>query len=93
MLSKKSTKKAVKVTFELENPAAEVVEVLGEWNGWQPEEMKKLKSGKHKITVDLEPSREYQFRYLVDRTTWLNEPEADRTVPNEHGEENSVVVC
>ena len=93
MLKKQPTKKAVKVTFELEQPQAEEVAVLGDFNGWQPEAMKKFKNGKHKLTVDLEPEREYQFRYLIDGSEWNNDEAADRLVPNEHGTENSVIVC
>lgn len=93
MLTKKYTKKAVKVTFEVEQPQAEEVAVLGEFNGWQPESMKKFKNGKHKLTVDLEPQREYQFRYLVDSAEWDNDAEADRYVANGHGQDNSVVCC
>jgi 1,4-alpha-glucan branching enzyme len=93
MLKKQETKKAVKVTFEVENPEAGEIAVLGDFNGWQPETMKKFKNGKHKLTVDLEPNREYQFRYLIDGTQWGNEAEADRHQANEHGEENSVITC
>lgn len=93
MLKKQYTKKAVKVTFEVEQPQAEEIAVVGEFTGWQPEPMKKFKNGKHKLTVDLEPEREYQFRYLIDGNQWDNETEADRLVTNEHGTENSVIVC
>lgn len=94
MIKKQTTKKGCKVTFEVEHLAdAERVEVLGDWNGWQPETMKKFKNGKHKLAVDLEPGRDYQFRYRVDGERWENDAEADRYVANEHGEENAVVSC
>lgn len=44
------------------------------------------------MTVDLEPGREYQFRYLVNDETWLNDPQADKYVPNPCGDQNCVVV-
>jgi hypothetical protein len=40
----------------------------------------------------LEPGHDYQFRYLVDGETWLNDPAADKYVPNPFGSENSVVI-
>ncbi|MBA3530715.1 MAG: isoamylase early set domain-containing protein, partial [Ardenticatenales bacterium] len=86
MIKKKETKKSVKVTFELDHlPEAEVVEVLGDFNNWQPEPMQKFKNGKHKLTVDLEPGTEYHFRYLVDGNQWENDSEANRQVTNEFG--------
>ena len=92
MLKKESTKKGVKVTFEVEKPEADVVEVLGTWNGWQPETLKKFKNGKHKASVTLSEG-EHEFRYLADRAEWLDEPEADKHVYNPHGSQNSVIVC
>lgn len=92
MLKKQTTKKGVKVTFEIEKPDADVVEVVGAWNGWKPETMKKFKNGKHKIAVDL-PEGEHEFRYRIDRATWENEPDADKLNPNTHGTQNSVVSC
>ena len=54
--------------------------------------MKKLKSGVFKATVKLETGKEYQFRYLIDGTTWENDWEADKYVPNTMSfEDNSVV--
>jgi 1,4-alpha-glucan branching enzyme len=95
MLKKKYTKSGpVKVTFEVDHlPDADTVEVLGDFNQWQPETLQKFKNGKHKITKDLEPGNDYQFRYRVDGERWENDPDADRYQPNEYGEENSVVVC
>ena len=92
MLKKQSTKKGVKVTFELDKPEAEVVELVGSWNGWEPEVLKKFKNGKHKLALDL-PEGEYEFRYLIDRAAWENEPEADKLIPNNHGSQNSVISC
>jgi 1,4-alpha-glucan branching enzyme len=92
MLKKQTTKKGVKVTFELDKPEAEVVEIVGAWNGWTPETMKKFKNGKHKLALDL-PEGEHQFRYLIDRASWENEPEADTLIANGHGSQNSVIRC
>ena len=54
--------------------------------------MKKFKNGSFSVAVDLEVGREYQFRYLVDGSTWKNDPEADRQTQTPFGDsENSVI--
>lgn len=95
MLEKKQNTKqdVTKVTFDL--PAeveGETVYLLGEFNEWQTSHaMKRMKDGHWRVSVDLEPNREYQFRYLVDDQTWLNDPAADSYVANPYGCDNCVV--
>ena len=95
MLEKtQDTKKAVtKVTFTL--PAeveGETIHLLGEFNDWQASHaMKRLKNGQWQLSVDLKPGREYQYRYLVDGQTWLNDPAADSYVANPYGCDNCIV--
>ena len=95
MLKKKLNKKkgVMEVTFIV--PAdvdGEKVHVVGEFNEWQmTHPMKLQEDGSWKLAVDLEPGCDCEFRYLVDETQWLNEPEADGYMPNPYGEENSVV--
>ncbi len=91
------TKPVANVTFQV--PAEKVtgadkVNVVGEFNGWDEYglEMTKLKSGAFKATVKLETGKEYQFRYLIDGSSWENDEEADKYVPNNFTfEDNSVV--
>jgi nitrogen fixation protein FixH len=54
--------------------------------------MKKLKTGDFTITLNLDKDKEYQFRYLIDSSHWINDPEADKQVPNVFQSENSVIV-
>jgi len=55
--------------------------------------MKKLKSGAFTTTLDLEPGKEYQFRYLLDERIWGNDRDADKSVSTPYGDsENSVIV-
>jgi hypothetical protein len=43
--------------------------------------------------LDLEPGREYQFRYLLDEKIWGNDSDADKLVSSPYGDsENSVIV-
>ena len=90
------SKPLCKVTFRLPAeaaPEAEQVTIVGEFNDWSETAtpMQKLKSGEFKLTIDLETGREYQFRYLIDSETWENDWEADKYVPTDAGDDNSVV--
>ncbi len=99
MISKKylKSKPVAKVTFSLakkEAQGAEKVALAGDFNDWSTSELelKKNKSGKFSVTVDLEQGRTYQFRYILDGSTWENDWAADAYVPsNVSSEENSVV--
>ncbi|NUQ38951.1 MAG: isoamylase early set domain-containing protein [Caldilineales bacterium] len=95
MLSKQYIKSrdVMKVTFEVDfAPDAERVELLGEFNGWQPQQLRKLKSGVHKIAFDLAPGASYEYRYRIDGV-WANDAAPDRYAPTRFGVTNSVVEC
>jgi 1,4-alpha-glucan branching enzyme len=91
-------KPVVKITFEVPKEianSAKSVHLVGEFNNWDPSAspMKSTKEGKFSTTVDLESGKEYQFRYLIDETRWVNDSEADKFVPTVYGDsDNSVVV-
>lgn len=85
-----------KVTFRLskaESNNAEKVNLVGSFNGWSTETamMSPLKSGDFTLTLSLPLGQEFEFRYLLDNTTWINDPEADAFVQNGLGEENSLL--
>ncbi len=82
-----------KVTFVLAPQAnADHVHVAGDFNDWQAgTPMKRQKDGSWRATVELDPGREYQFRYLVDGNVWVNDEAADAYVPNPFGADNCVV--
>lgn len=85
------TKPVCKVTFSVDAPDASKVIVAGDFNNWDESfELKKLKSGTFKGTIDLETEKEYQFKYVIDGQ-WTNEDDADGSVANEHGSVNSVL--
>ena len=87
-----------KVTFRLPKivaPNAKTVCIVGEFNNWNiyANPMKRLRSGEFTITLELEPGKEYQFRYLIDECTWENDWNADKYVTSPYGDsDNSVVV-
>lgn len=98
-LSKKflKSKPVCKVKFEVEKDQVENGEsifLVGDFNDWDQNStpMKKLKSGKYTVTVDLETGRDYQFRYLAGTEIWFNDTDPDRTEKTPYGDcENSVV--
>jgi 1,4-alpha-glucan branching enzyme len=90
-----SKNKAIKVTFYTHRlPEAQRVYLVGDFNDWDEaaHPMSKLKDGRFKLALNLEPGHEYQFRYLVDGE-WHNEWEADKYTPNPFSGDNSVVIA
>ncbi|TRX57567.1 glycoside hydrolase [Fulvivirga sp. M361] len=91
------TKPTAKVTLSIPKTAvkgAKKVELFGDFTGWSSGiKMTKQKDGSFKASVDLDPSGEYQFRYLIDNKRWENDWKADKYVSNGVSlEENSVIV-
>ena len=90
--------KLCKVTFRLPSiaaPRAKGVCIVGDFNNWNihGNRMKKLKNGDYCITLNLEPGREYQFRYFIDESKWENDWNADKYVKSPWGDsDNSVIV-
>ena len=91
------SKPICKVTFRVSKKAAksaQSIHLVGDFNNWSIIEtpMKSLKNGEFTVTVDLKTPGFYEFRYIVNGTTWENEWDADRYVPSCFaGCENSVV--
>ena len=85
-----------KVTFKLNKEVATSamqVNLVGDFNNWDKENlrMKKSKTGGFSIAVNLDIGKEYEFKYLIDKSIWLNEAEADKQVSNVFHGTNSVV--
>lgn len=93
------TKNTISVKFRLPQAAAsnsKNVYVVGDFNNWDTNAspMKKLENGDYSIKLDLEPGREYQFRYLIDGSRWENDRNADKYVRSPYGDcYNSVVIA
>lgn len=87
-----------RVTFNLPKEAAYSAvhaHLVGDFNNWNiyATPMKKLEDGSFTVNVDLLCGREYQFRYLINESTWENDWKADKYVPSPLGAcDNSVVV-
>ena len=92
-------KKICHVTFILPKEISdkfEQVNLVGDFNDWDIQKdkfSKKSSEGSISTEYDLDAGKEYQFRYLGNGETWLNESEADRQVLTHFGDsENSVLV-
>ncbi len=86
-----------KVKFMLPGEIAEAatsVHLVGDFNNWDRMDMpmKKRKDGTFYVSIELEPGREYQFRYLLDNHRWENDSEADKHVPSGVGDSTNSVL-
>ncbi|WP_259015951.1 isoamylase early set domain-containing protein [Emticicia fluvialis] len=91
------TKSVCKVTFTLPSEVvnnAKNVALVGEFNDWNSTAnlLKKQKDGQYKTSLELPLGAEFQFRYLLDGSEWLNDEAADKYVSNEFTTQNCVVV-
>lgn len=93
--SKRNEKKSDKVRVTFTMPAMEGCDCLylvGDFNDWGKTEhpMQIGEDGAWSLTLDLEPGREYQYRFRTNDDAWLNDPAAP-TAPNPFGTENSII--
>ena len=87
------TKDSCKVKFTVNPENAETVEIRGLNNDWDNGvTMSKKKGGTFTYETSLPKNSQHEFRYLVNNSEWMNEPEADEQRPNEFGSTNSVLV-
>lgn len=72
------SKPVCKVTFSVPAKEAKNVAVVGSFNAWNTEatELKKLKNGTFKGTIDLPSASSHEFRYIVDGN-YVNDEQAD----------------
>lgn len=91
------TKPICKVRFKIAEEAgetSETVHLVGDFNDWDPQAtpMTRFKNGSYATELSLAVDTEYQFKYLVDGESWVNDLNSDKLIPNEFQGENSVVV-
>lgn len=81
----------VMVTFQLRAPEARSVYLAGDFNNWQPNEIKlKQRNGEWYIELPLKPGR-YQYNFLINGKEWVPDPNADFYVDDGFGQKNSVI--
>ena len=93
MLKKRffKTKTECEVVFELSPKGAQQVELVCEVNEWEPIEMKKNRQGAFRTKLRFPREKRFQFRYLVDRSDWVNDEDADGYQPNQFGGKNGIL--
>jgi len=85
-----------RVTFRLlrDNAGnAGIAAIVGDFNNWNhtASPMTRLHNGDFAVTLDLDCSRHYRFRYLIDGRRWENDWFADRYEKAENGQKVSVI--
>ncbi|MDR4497763.1 MAG: response regulator [Candidatus Scalindua sp.] len=92
-------KNTTRVTFRLPKdaaPDANSVYVVGDFNNWDinANPMKKMEDGFYSTAFYLEPGKEYQYRYLIDKSKWENDWNASKYVKSPYGDcYNSVIIA
>jgi hypothetical protein len=86
------TKDYCKVKFTIDVKNAKTVSVHGLNGNWHsPLKMKQKKDGSFTAEEKLPIGSQHEFKYLVNKTDWINDPEADGEKPNEFGGINSLL--
>jgi hypothetical protein len=87
------TKDYCKVKFTLKPESAETVAIAGLNGNWETLiSMSKKKDGSFTAEISLPKESQHEFKYLINETEWVNEPDADSEQPNGFGSSNSVIV-
>jgi len=73
---------------------AEKVNLVGDFNSWDETSipMKKGPDGSFSVKKQLDTNKEFQFRYLLDGKTWINDWKADKYVRSEFANDDNSVV-
>lgn len=73
---------------------ASKIHLVGEFNSWNETAtpMKKNPDGSFTVKKQFETNKEFQFRYVLDGNTWINDWKADKYVRSEiANDDNSVL--
>jgi len=86
------TKDYCKVKFSFKPENAETVEIVGLNSDWENSiVMSRKKDGTFTSEVSLPKNSQHEFKYRINETEWVNEPEADSQASNGFGGVNSVI--
>ncbi len=77
-------------TFCIAAPAAQIVQLAGDFTRWQEEpiKMQMEDGGVWRIALKLQPG-EHRYRFVVDGE-WMDDPDCTLRVPNPFGSHDSV---
>ena len=87
-----------KVTFTVpptESNGVQKAHVVGEFNDWSQSAtpMKRSNKGVFKVSLDLVPGQEYQFRYLLNDSRWVNDADADKSADTPYPDARNSVIA
>jgi len=86
------TKDYAQVKFLVDFVAAEQVEVVGLNGDWENGvTLNKKKDGSFAAEVNLPKNSRHEFKYRLNNTEWVNEPQGDGEVLNVFGTSNSLI--
>lgn len=79
------------IRFRLDAPAARVVSIVGDFNGWNPSrgEMRRRDTGGWETIISLSPGI-WRYAFVVDGT-WVRPPDAPRYESDGFGGENGIL--
>lgn len=82
----------VVVRLVLFAPDAEEVHVAGSFNDWQPaaSPLEQATDGTWVVRLPLKRGR-YEYMFVVDGKTWVPDPTASITIPDEFGRANAIL--
>ena len=74
------------------DPAAETVQVAGDFNGWDPgrTSLERVSADAWAVTITLEPGR-YEYMFVIDGKRWIADPSASETKDDGFGSKNAVL--
>jgi 1,4-alpha-glucan branching enzyme len=89
-----SLKTTFEHTFVIDNAIARKVAVAGEFNGWKPTIFLEKTGSTWKSTVSLpiDSRSQYQYKFIVNDTEWVTNPDAPKAYDSKGKENNCVPV-
>ncbi len=87
----KKTAQAGNVTFTYDNPGASSMNIAGDFNNWDMSATPMMQDGDTwSVTLDLAPG-EYMYKFVVNGSDWVADPDNPNTADDGYGGKNSVV--
>lgn len=81
------------ISFYYYDPAARAVALIGTFNDWQTEdgEMFQIRPGLWEGVLEVPARGTYRYKFLIDHTRWINDPENPLRIEDGFGGFNSVI--
>jgi 1,4-alpha-glucan branching enzyme len=86
----------VVVVFEIPSTIwADRINLVGDFNNWDPESLplRQDRQANWQVEMELDAGREYRFRYLFDDSHWVYDWHADKSITDSGGGNDSVVIA